>query len=132
MSRKSNNPRFVYPMSKLASMLSAEEVERFSKNYVFSEDDKYFHFDEDKEFLESLNDEDINFYNKNVPTNEVLLMVAYSEEKVIRKGRHESVAFFLFEKLVKVLEFSDFLIYLRQYKRIACRLEGLIHSFIRY
>ena len=132
MNRKSNNPRFVYPMSKLTSMLSAEEVERFSKNYVFSEDDKYFHFDEDKEFLESLNDEDINFYNKNVPTNEVLLMVAYSEEKVIRKGRHESVAFFLFEKLVKVLEFSDFLIYLRQYKRIACRLEGLIHSFIRY
>ena len=76
MSRKSNNPRFVYPMSKLSSMLSVEEVERFSKNYVFSEDDKYFHFDEEKEFLESLNDEDINFYNKNVPTNEILLMVA--------------------------------------------------------
>ena len=76
MNRKSNNPRFVYPMSKLASMLSAEEVERFSKNYSFSEDDKYFHFDEDKEFLESLNDEDINFYNKNVPTIEILLMVA--------------------------------------------------------
>ena len=74
MNRKNNNPRFVYPMSKLTSMLSAEEVERFSKNYEFSEDDKYFHFDEDTEFLESLNDEDIACYNENVPTDKILLM----------------------------------------------------------
>ena len=74
MNRKNNNPRFVYPMSKLTSMLSAEEVERFSKNYEFSEDDKYFHFDEDAEFLESLNDEDITCYNESVPTDKILLM----------------------------------------------------------
>ena len=50
-----------------------------------------------------------------------------------RKSLREIVVIFLFfiwKSSWKVLEMSDFLIYLRQYKRIACRLEGLIHSFI--
>ena len=70
------NKRFIYPMSKLSEMLTEEEVAEMSKNSEFNSEDEYFHFDKDENFLESLNEEDIQFYNENVPKDKVLLMAA--------------------------------------------------------
>ena len=67
------NKRFYYPMSKLSEMLTEEEIARMSVASEFNREDKYFHFDKDENFLESLNDEDIDFYNENVPKDKVLL-----------------------------------------------------------
>lgn len=70
------NKRFIYPMSKLSEMLTEEEIARMSVMSEFNRKDKYFHFDKDENFLESLNEEDIDFYNENVPKDKVLLMAA--------------------------------------------------------
>lgn len=68
--------RFVYPMSKLSEMLTEEEITKMSENSEFNREDAYFHFDKEENFLESLNEEDIKFYNENVPKNKSLLMAA--------------------------------------------------------
>lgn len=70
------NKRFIYPMSKLSEMLTEEEIAEMSKNSEFNREDEYFHFDKNENFLESLNEEDIKFYNENVPKDKVLLMAA--------------------------------------------------------
>lgn len=74
MNKSNNNPRFVYPMSMLSSMLTDEQIEKFSENYEFSREDEFFHFDEEAEFLESLSAEDIETYNGNMPKDKILLM----------------------------------------------------------
>ena len=63
-------------MSKLSEMLTEEEIARMSVMSEFNRKDKYFHFDKDENFLESLNEEDIDFYNENVPKDKALLMAA--------------------------------------------------------
>lgn len=70
------NKRFIYPMSKLSEMLTEEEIARMSVMSEFNREDEYFHFDKEENFLESLNGEDIKFYNENVPKDKVLLMAA--------------------------------------------------------
>ena len=70
------NKRFIYPMSKLSEMLTEEEIARMSVMSEFNHEDAYFHFDKDENFLESLNEEDIKFYNENIPKDKVLLMAA--------------------------------------------------------
>lgn len=78
MEKKDNNPRFVYPMSSLNKFFTDSEVEGMSKR-EFDKNDEFFHFDEDAEdgaWIESLNDEDISFYNENVPLDKVLLKMA--------------------------------------------------------
>ena len=72
----SHNSRIVYPMSKLHKMLSEDEIKKFSENYSFDEEDAYFHMDEEEEFLESLSEEDIEFYNENVPTDKILIKLS--------------------------------------------------------
>lgn len=68
--------RLVYPMAQLRNKLTEEQIAKYSERYDFSENDKYFHYDEDAELLESLNDEDINFFNKSVEPNEMLMILA--------------------------------------------------------
>ena len=68
--------RFIYPMSKLSEMLTEEEIAAMSVMYEFNREDKYFHFDKEEGFLESLNEEDIKAFNENVPKNKQLLMAA--------------------------------------------------------
>ena len=63
----------IYPMSMLHEKLSEEQIKNFSKNYEFNESDKYFHFDTEREFLESLNDEDVNTYNGYVEESQRLV-----------------------------------------------------------
>lgn len=63
----------IYPMSALREKLTDEQIKSFSERYEFNESDKYFHFDTEREFLESLNDEDVDFYNKNVAESERLI-----------------------------------------------------------
>lgn len=70
------NKRFIYPMSKLSEMLTEEEIARMSVMSEFNREDEYFHFDKEENFLESLNAEEIEFYNENVPKDKVLLMAA--------------------------------------------------------
>ena len=70
------NKRFIYPMSKLSDMLTEEEIAAMSVMYEFNREDKYFHFDKEEGFLESLNEEDIKAFNENVPKNQCLLMAA--------------------------------------------------------
>ena len=70
------NKRFIYPMSKLSDMLTEEEITAMSEKYEFNREDKYFHFDKEDGFLESLNEEDIKVFNENVPKNQCLLMAA--------------------------------------------------------
>lgn len=63
----------IYPMSMLREKLNEEQIKNFSKNYEFNESDKYFHFDTECEFLESLNDEDVNTYNGYVEEGQRLI-----------------------------------------------------------
>ena len=63
----------IYPMSMLHEKLSEEQIKNFSKNYEFNESDKYFHFDIEREFLESINDEDVNTYNGYVEESQRLI-----------------------------------------------------------
>lgn len=63
----------IYPMSMLHEKLTEEQIKKFSKNYEFNEGDKYFHFDTERELLESLNDEDVNFYNTNIEESKRLV-----------------------------------------------------------
>ena len=66
----------IYPMSMLSKKLTSEQVKKFSKNYEFKKTDKYFHFDAENEILESLNDEDVDFYNANVEESKKLRIAA--------------------------------------------------------
>ena len=70
------NKRLIYPMSKISEMLTEEEIAAMSVMYEFNREDKYFHFDKEEGFLESLNEEDIKAFNENVPKNQCLLMAA--------------------------------------------------------
>ena len=63
----------IYPMSMLREKLSEAQIKSYSKNYEFNESDKYFHFDTERELLESLNDEDVNFYNANIEESKRLV-----------------------------------------------------------
>ena len=63
-------------MSKISEMLTEEEIAAMSVMYEFNREDKYFHFDKEEGFLESLNEEDIKAFNENVPKNQCLLMAA--------------------------------------------------------
>lgn len=63
----------IYPMSALREKLTEEQIKKFSKNYEFNESDKYFHFDTEREFLESLNEEDVETYNENVEESQRLV-----------------------------------------------------------
>ena len=69
----------VYEMSMLDKFFTEDEVEKMSERTSFDKEDKYFHFDDDAEdgaWIESLNDEDISFYNENVPLDKILLKMA--------------------------------------------------------
>jgi hypothetical protein len=68
-----NNKRIIYPMSKLHKMLSDEEIKKYSERFSFNEEDEFFHMNAEEEFLESLSEEDIKFYNENVPTDKILI-----------------------------------------------------------
>jgi len=70
------NKRLIYPMSKLSEMLNEDEIAKMSENYEFNREDAYFHFDKEENFLESLNEEDINSYNEKMPKSKQLLMAA--------------------------------------------------------
>jgi len=72
--KKSINARFAYPMNTIGSYLSESEIKSLSENYEFNPEDAYFHADPEKGMLESLNEEDINFYNANVPTDKKILV----------------------------------------------------------
>lgn len=72
--KKNINNRFVYPMSLLNGTFTEEEVKAMSENYEFNPNDKYFHADVEKGMLESLNDEDVEMYNENVPTDKQLIV----------------------------------------------------------
>lgn len=75
--KKNINNRFVYPMSLLNGTFTEEEIKAMSEKYEFNPNDKYFHADVEKGMLESLNDEDVEMYNENVPTDKQL--VVYSK-----------------------------------------------------
>ena len=68
--------RLVYPMSKISEMLSEDEIKKMSERYSFDREDEYFHFDKDGNFLESLSEEDINYYNEDMPKNQQLVIAA--------------------------------------------------------
>ena len=70
---ETNNSRLVYPMAKLRSMLTAEEIKKYSERFSFDETDEYFHMNAEEGFLESLSEDDIKFYNDNVPMNKILI-----------------------------------------------------------
>lgn len=78
MKRENNNPRFVYPMSMLNKMFTPEEVEKMSERTHFDSENDFFHFDEnaDEPWIESINEEDFNYYNDGMPKNQILLKVA--------------------------------------------------------
>ena len=76
MKRENNNPRFVYPMAMVDKMFSAEEIDKMSERREFNREDALFHFSEEEGWIESINEEDFQFYNKSVPTNKVLLKMA--------------------------------------------------------
>lgn len=72
--KKNINNRFVYPMSLLNGTFTEEEIKAMSEKYEFNPNDKYFHADVEKGMLESLNDEDVEMYNENVPTDKQLIV----------------------------------------------------------
>ena len=72
--KKNINNRFVYPMSLLNGTFTEDEIKAMSENYEFNPNDKYFHADVEKGMLESLNDEDVEMYNENVPTDKQLIV----------------------------------------------------------
>ena len=72
--KKNINNRFVYPMSLLNGTFTEDEIKAMSENYEFNPNDKYFHADAEKGMLESLNDEDVEMYNENVPTDKQLIV----------------------------------------------------------
>lgn len=72
--KKNISNRFVYPMSLLNGTFTEEEIKAMSEKYEFNPNDKYFHADVEKGMLESLNDEDVEMYNENVPTDKQLIV----------------------------------------------------------
>jgi len=78
MNKESNKQaRFVYPMSQLRKKLTDEQIAKYSEKYDFNEKDAFFHYDEDAEMLESLNEDEINFYNEGMePTNKLITLAA--------------------------------------------------------
>lgn len=72
--KKNINNRFVYPMSLLNGTFTEDEIKAMSEKYEFNPNDKYFHADVEKGMLESLNDEDVEMYNENVPTDKQLIV----------------------------------------------------------
>ena len=66
----------IYPMSMLHEKLTEEQIKKFSKNYEFSKKDKYFHCSVEEEFLESLNEEDIAYFNEGMAESQKLRFVA--------------------------------------------------------
>ena len=63
----------VYDMSEVNKMFTKEQVEKMSTYTNFNYEDAYFHYNEEDGWIESLNDEDINFYNENVEESEKLV-----------------------------------------------------------
>lgn len=76
MKRENNNPRFVYPMSAIDKFFTEEEIAEMSKRTEFSKEDGYFHFNEEEGWIESLSEEDFNFYNEGMPKDKILLKAA--------------------------------------------------------
>ena len=74
MNIKRNDSRIVYPMSMLEELLTPDQVKSYSEPYHFWAEDKYFHFSDQAEFLESLTTEDIALYNDAVPPSRQLQM----------------------------------------------------------
>ena len=70
-----NMRKNVYKMSEVNKMFTKEQVEKMSTNTEFNYEDAYFHYDEESGWIESLNDEDIEFYNKHVEDKDKLVMV---------------------------------------------------------
>ena len=66
----------IYPMSMLRDKLSEEQVKKFSEKYEFSENDPYFHCSVEDEFLESLTEEDIAFFNEGMSETHKLRFAA--------------------------------------------------------
>ena len=76
MRRENNNPRFIHKMSNLSKFFTAEEVEKMSETTEFNESDEFFHFNEEEGWIESLNEEDIKFYNEGMPKDKILIKAA--------------------------------------------------------
>lgn len=74
MEIKRNDSRIVYPMSMIDTMLTEKQINDYSANYHFWRENKYFHFSDADEFLESLTTDDIVKYNKAMPPSKQLQM----------------------------------------------------------
>ena len=66
----------IYPMSMLREKLSEEQIAKFSEKYEFNESDKYFHCSVEDEFLESLNEDEIAYFNEGMSESQKLRFAA--------------------------------------------------------
>ena len=65
----------VYKMSEIDKMFTKDQVKKMSANTEFNYEDPYFHCDLENGWIESLTDEDIDYYNQHVEENNMLVKV---------------------------------------------------------